>query len=109
LGIERTAGERVTGKRPARPKRSRNLPLAEEGTEVRFSSMVKGHVAAELLCGALFVGLTTLKGYFYINLGGTHNPIHSLECVLSGRIKLTLEVANKLGKPVLHTFDGSGS
>src|SRR5580693_7349314 len=32
----------------------------------------RGNVAAELLCGALFVGLTTLKGYFYINLGGTH-------------------------------------
>ena len=32
----------------------------------------RGNVAAERLCGALFVGLTTLKGYFYINLGGTH-------------------------------------
>jgi hypothetical protein len=31
----------------------------------------RGNVAAERLCGALFVGLTTLKGYFYINLGGT--------------------------------------
>jgi len=32
----------------------------------------RGNVAAERLCGALFVGLTALKGYFYINLGGTH-------------------------------------
>jgi hypothetical protein len=32
---------------------------------------VAGDVAAERLCGALFVGLTALKGYFYINLGGT--------------------------------------
>ena len=32
----------------------------------------QGNVATERLCGALFVGLTTLKGYFYINLGGTH-------------------------------------
>ena len=32
----------------------------------------QGNVAAERLYGALFVGLTTLKGYFYINLGGTH-------------------------------------
>jgi hypothetical protein len=31
----------------------------------------RGNVAAERLCGALFVGLTTLKGYFYTNLGGT--------------------------------------
>jgi len=31
----------------------------------------RGNVAAERLCFALFVGLTTLKGYFYINLGGT--------------------------------------
>ena len=31
----------------------------------------RGNVAAERLCGALFVGLPTLKGYFYINLGGT--------------------------------------
>src|SRR4029077_1364393 len=30
-----------------------------------------GNVAAERLCGALFVGLTALKGYFYINLGRT--------------------------------------
>jgi len=30
-----------------------------------------GNVAAERLCGTLFVGLTTLKGYFYTNLGGT--------------------------------------
>jgi hypothetical protein len=29
------------------------------------------NVAAERICGALFVGLTTLKGYFYINLDGT--------------------------------------
>ena len=35
----------------------------------------RGNVAAERLCGALFVGLTTLKGYFYINLGGTHLEI----------------------------------
>ena len=32
----------------------------------------RGNVATERLWGALFVGLTTLKGYFYINLGGTH-------------------------------------
>ena len=31
----------------------------------------RGNVAAERLCGALFVGLMTLKGYFYTNLGGT--------------------------------------
>jgi hypothetical protein len=31
----------------------------------------RGNVAAERLCGALFVGLTALKGYFYTNLGGT--------------------------------------
>ena len=31
----------------------------------------RGNVAAERLCGVLFVGLTPLKGYFYINLGGT--------------------------------------
>jgi hypothetical protein len=31
----------------------------------------RGNVAAERLCGALFVGLTTLKGYFYTNRGGT--------------------------------------
>jgi hypothetical protein len=35
----------------------------------------RGNVAAERLCGAFFVGLTTLKGYFYINLGGTHLSI----------------------------------
>jgi hypothetical protein len=29
------------------------------------------NVAAERLCDVLFVGLTPLKGYFYINLGGT--------------------------------------
>ena len=34
----------------------------------------RGNVAAERLCGALFVGLTTLKGYFYTNLGGTPYP-----------------------------------
>ena len=34
----------------------------------------RGNVAAERLCGVLFVGLTPLKGYFYINLGGTLYP-----------------------------------
>ena len=33
----------------------------------------RGNVAAERICGVLFVGLTPLKGYFYINLGGTLN------------------------------------
>ena len=36
-----------------------------------MQSRGRGNVAAERLCGALFVGLTTLKGCFYINLGGT--------------------------------------
>jgi hypothetical protein len=31
----------------------------------------RGNVAAERLCGALFVRLKPLKGYFYTNLGGT--------------------------------------
>ena len=31
--------------------------------------------------------------------------IFSLERVLSGGTKLTLEFANKLGKPVLHIYD----
>jgi hypothetical protein len=49
--------------------------LATRITFDQFRPVVAGrvdsHVAAERLCGALFVGLTTLKGYFYINLGGT--------------------------------------
>ncbi len=34
----------------------------------------RGNVAEERLCGVLFVGLTPLKEYFYINLGGTLVP-----------------------------------
>ena len=45
----------------------------------------RGNVAAERLCGALFVGLTTLKGYFYINLGGTQNRhLHGANYSLCG-------------------------
>ena len=41
----------------------------------------RGNVAAERLCGVLFVGLTPLKGYFYINLGGTLNVRFSVSSV----------------------------
>jgi Circularly permutated YpsA SLOG family len=41
--------------------------------------------------------------YNLIELSTT--AIFSLECVLNGGTKLTLKLANKLGKPVLHIYD----
>ena len=40
-------------------------------TSSSYAGPWPGKRSAERLCGALFVGLTILKGYFYINLGGT--------------------------------------
>ena len=47
----------------------------------------RGNVAAERLCGVLFVGLTPLKGYFYINLGGTLSWRNCCRFQLKRRLK----------------------
>jgi hypothetical protein len=58
----------------------------------------RGNVAAERLCGALFVGLTTLKGYFYTNLGGT----------LSTEIVIDLDANDDRCRAIYNDGDNAG-
>jgi hypothetical protein len=59
--VNRSVGERLVGV----PLPGRVFEWPEERT-LNVVAMAGGGD------GALFVGLTILKGYFYINLGGTH-------------------------------------